>query len=157
MSRSFKESVRDRVQSLLVQVHEVLLGDDADRPEKHSYLVRELQRDKANKSAGLVDKQMQLSLLSQNDQNVKSKFEQTVYGLRNLKQHDGGGDKYQCPPLHLAVWLMKRNWVIFLLEADANPLLEDSAGQTAVDVAFLRSGEVLDSDPHQWQGSCSQD
>ena len=138
--------MKERIKSLLVKVHEVLLGDDADRPEKYNYLVKEVLSDKTKTSGRLVDKEMQLDKLNADDY----KFKQTI-----LMGEEGFA--YQCPPLHLAVWLMRRNWVVFLLDADADPLLKDSLGRTAVDVAIYRSGEVLESDPHEWKGSCSQD
>ena len=47
------------------------------------------------------------------------------FGLWGTVPYGDHPIRYQCPLLHLAVWLMRRNWVIFLLEADADPLKKD--------------------------------
>eukprot|EP00931_Biecheleriopsis_adriatica_P047287 TRINITY_DN27242_c0_g1_i1.p1 TRINITY_DN27242_c0_g1~~TRINITY_DN27242_c0_g1_i1.p1 ORF type:complete len:2972 (+),score=468.19 TRINITY_DN27242_c0_g1_i1:2175-11090(+) len=119
--------LKKHVETLQGNLHVVIEEDKDDNPT-------------SAKHAGIVDLvRKQKDLLR-----VKKTPEQTA-GIYS--------ESCECEPLHVAVSLMRKNWVIFLLDEHADVDARDGQDRTPLHIAFLRAGGPEIDDALTWKRS----
>eukprot|EP00931_Biecheleriopsis_adriatica_P046398 TRINITY_DN2663_c0_g1_i3.p1 TRINITY_DN2663_c0_g1~~TRINITY_DN2663_c0_g1_i3.p1 ORF type:complete len:4154 (-),score=649.07 TRINITY_DN2663_c0_g1_i3:236-12697(-) len=146
------ENIRNKFDILQQDLHKLLFEDKDDKPDKFLRLVQTL-REQKNKATVMSDSE---KLLVNKQGPSKALFHSGTHDRRGKFGGLTKLDTYQCPPLHFAVWHMRKNWILLLLDSEANPMDLDTAGRNALHIAILRSASVQRDDPKEWS-SRSQD